>query len=123
MIIFILIGALIFRFGIASGIIPSMMVVLGSNYWNPKLFLFASVLFNLLPWLVHYRFSTHHRFLHWFRLFLEWEIAMGFTPGPGWQGAICTGKCFWGQDVANYQISQILSAAIAEVDLFKHIKI
>ncbi|WP_414839769.1 Na+/H+ antiporter NhaC [Carnobacterium sp. TMP28] len=116
MIIFILIGALI-AIWIASGIIPSMMVVgfklLNPSFFIPSVFLICAVVGTSIG----SAFTTVSTIG---LAFLGMGTAMGFAPGLV-AGAIVSGSVF-GDKMSPLSDSTNLSAAVAEVDLFKHIK-
>ncbi|MGB6179570.1 Na+/H+ antiporter NhaC [Carnobacterium sp.] len=116
MIIFILIGALI-SVWIASGIIPSMMVVgfklLNPSFFIPSVFLICAVVGTSIG-------SALTTVSTIGLAFLGMGTAMGFEPGLI-AGAIVSGSVF-GDKMSPLSDSTNLAAAIAEVDLFKHIK-
>lgn len=115
MIIFILIGALI-SVWIASGIIPSMMVVgfklLNPSFFIPSVFLICAVVGTSIG-------SALTTVSTIGLAFLGMGTAMGFEPGLI-AGAIVSGSVF-GDKMSPLSDSTNLAAAIAEVDLFKHI--
>lgn len=116
MIIFILIGALI-SIWIAAGIIPSMMVIgfklLNPSFFIPSVFLICAVVGTSIG----SAFTTVSTIG---LAFLGMGTAMGFTPGLV-AGAIVSGSVF-GDKMSPLSDSTNLSAAVAEVDLFRHIK-
>ena len=116
MIIFILIGALI-SVWIASGIIPSMMVLgfklLNPSFFIPSVFLICAVVGTAIG-------SALTTVSTIGLAFLGMGTAMGFSPGLV-AGAIVSGSVF-GDKMSPLSDSTNLAAAIAEVDLFKHIK-
>lgn len=116
MIIFILIGALI-AVWIASGIIPSMMVVgfklLNPSFFIPSVFLICAIVGTSIG-------SALTTVSTIGLAFLGMGTAMGFAPGLV-AGAIVSGSVF-GDKMSPLSDSTNLAAAIAEVDLFKHIK-
>ncbi|WP_027108914.1 Na+/H+ antiporter NhaC [Lacticigenium naphthae] len=116
MIIFILIGALI-SIWIAAGIIPSMMVIgfklLNPSFFIPSVFLICAVVGTSIG----SAFTTVSTIG---LAFLGMGTTMGFTPGLV-AGAIVSGSVF-GDKMSPLSDSTNLSAAIAEVDLFKHIR-
>lgn len=116
MIIFILIGALI-AVWIASGIIPSMMVVgfklLNPSFFVPSVFLICAIVGTSIG-------SALTTVSTIGLAFLGMGTAMGFSPGLV-AGAIVSGSVF-GDKMSPLSDSTNLAAAIAEVDLFKHIK-
>ena len=116
MVIFILVGALI-SVWIASGVIPSMMVagfkVMNPNYFVPSVFLICAVIGTSIG-------SALTTVSTIGLAFLGMGTAMGFNPALV-AGAIISGSVF-GDKMSPLSDSTNLASAIAEVDLFRHIK-
>lgn len=116
MIIFILIGALI-GVWIAAGIIPSMMV-LGFEIVNPHIFIpSVFVICSVVGVAVGSAFTVTSTVGI---AFLGIGLSMGFSPALI-AGAVISGAVF-GDKMSPLSDSTNLSAAIAEVDLFLHIR-